>query len=223
MGIFSRFRDIVSSNLNNMLDKAEDPEKLLKLVIREMEDTLVELKASCAGCMAERAKVERAKTDAEGKIADWAAKAELALSKNREDLAREALMEKRAFAERVEKLAAEAEQHADVVAQYQSDIAELEEKLNQARDKQRVLLQRHQHATAKKRAQTDIRKFNVKNTTAKFEEFENRIDRLEADADLVNPKQAKPSLEDEFSRLAKDDAIEAELAGLKEKMAGAKQ
>jgi len=222
MGIFSRFRDIVSSNLNSMLDKAEDPEKLLKLVIREMEDTLVELKASCAGCMAERVKVERAKSEAGAKVSDWEAKAELAITKGREDLAREALMEKRAYAERVEHLVAEAEQHNDVVTQYQSDIAELEAKLEQARDKQRVLLQRHQHATAKKRAQNDIRNFNVKNTTAKFEDFENRIDRLEAEADLVNPKKSKPSLEDEFSRLAKDDAIEAELAGLKEKMTAKK-
>ncbi len=223
MGIFSRFRDIVSSNLNSMLDKAEDPEKLLKQVIREMEDTLVELKASCAGCMADRAKVERAKVESEGKVNDWAAKAELALTKGREDLAREALIEKRAYAERVEKLTAETAQHGEVVTQYQSDIAELEVKLEQARDKQRVLLQRHQHATAKKRAQTDIRKFNVKNTTAKFEEFETRIDRLEAEADLINPKKSKPSLEEEFARLAKDDAIEAELAGLKEKIGAPKK
>ncbi|WP_309400877.1 phage shock protein PspA [Cerasicoccus maritimus] len=222
MGIFSRFRDIVSSNLNAMLDKAEDPEKLLKQVIREMEDTLVELKASCAGCMAERAKVDRARAEAEQKVADWATKAELAISKGREDLAREALLEKRAYSERVEKLVAEAESHVGVVGQYQSDIAELEAKLDQARDKQRVLLQRHEHATNKKRAQTDIRKFNVKNTTAKFEQFETRIDRLEAEADLVNPK-SKPSLEDEFARLAQDDEIEAELAGLKEKISAAKK
>lgn len=223
MGIFSRFRDIANSNLNAMLDKAEDPEKMLKQVIREMEDTLVELKASCASCMAERVRVERAKTEAESKVADWTARAELALSKDREDLAREALMEKRAYAERVEKLFAEAEQHAEVVTKYQSDIAELEEKLTQARDKQRVLLQRHQHATAKKRAQGDIRKFNVKSTTAKFEEFETRIDRLEAEADLVNPRKAKPSLEDEFTRLTKDEAIESELADLKKKVASAKK
>ncbi|GHB96331.1 phage shock protein PspA [Cerasicoccus arenae] len=222
MGIFSRFRDIVSSNLNSMLDKAEDPEKLLKLVIREMEDTLVELKASCAGCMAERSKVERGRLEAESRVNDWSAKAELALSKGREDLAREALLEKRAYTDRVGKLTAETTQHEEVVAQYQSDINELEAKLNQARDKQRVLLQRHEHATQKKRAQGDIRKFNVKNTAAKFEQFENRIDRLEAEADLVNPK-TKPSLDDEFSRLAQDDAIEAELAGLKEKMATAKK
>lgn len=201
-----------------MLDKAEDPEKLLKLVIREMEDTLVELKASCASCMAERTKVERAKTESEIKVAEWSAKAELALTKGREDLAREALMEKRAYSERVEKLESEGIQHGEVVNQYQSDIGELEEKLNQARDKQRVLLQRHQHATAKKRAQTDIRRFNVKDTTAKFEAFETRIDRLEAEADLVNPK-TKPSLEEEFSRLKQDDAIEAELSELKNKLA----
>jgi len=218
MGIFSRFRDIVSSNLNSMLDKAEDPEKLLKLVIREMEDTLVELKASCASCMAERTKADRARAEAEAKVADWSAKAELALTKGREDLAREALLEKRGYAERVDKLVAETAQHADVVAQYQSDIAELEEKLTQARDKQRVLLQRHQHATTKKRAQNDIRKFNVKDTTAKFEQFETRIDRLEAEADLVNPK-TKPKLEDEFAAMQRDDALEVELDELKQKVA----
>jgi len=221
MGIFSRFRDIVSSNLNAMLDQAEDPEKLLKLVIREMEDTLVELKASCAGCMAERKKVDRARDEAETKAKDWAEKAELALSKGREDLAREALMQKRAYQERVDKLAAEAEQHAGVVSQYQSDITELEAKLGQARDKQRVLMQRHQHAVTKKRAQNDIRKFNVKDTTAKFEQFETRIDRLEAEADMVNPK-AKPTVEEEFTRLKQDEEIEAELGQLKAKLAAKK-
>ena len=95
MGIFTRVRDIISSNLNTMLEKAEDPEKLVKLMIREMEDTLVEIKASCAGAMAAKKKIERDSGEVKDRSQAWADKAQLAIDKGREDLAREALLEKR--------------------------------------------------------------------------------------------------------------------------------
>jgi len=104
MGIFTRFRDIISANINAMLDRAEDPEKLIKLMIREMEDTLVEIKASCAGVMASRRKVERQLEDIDIRSKHWEEKAELAVSKGRDDLAREALMEKRKYTRRQEAL-----------------------------------------------------------------------------------------------------------------------
>src|SRR5690606_39606241 len=105
MGIFTRFKDIVSSNINAMLDKAEDPEKMIRLMVQEMEDTLVELKASCAGAMATKSKVSRAAEANASRVADWESKARLALTKGREDLAKEALAEKRVFAEESERLA----------------------------------------------------------------------------------------------------------------------
>ncbi|MGD9158817.1 MAG: PspA/IM30 family protein, partial [Desulfobacteraceae bacterium] len=121
MGIFTRFRDIVNSNINAMLDKAEDPEKLIKLMIREMEDTLVELKASCAGVMAGSKKLERNIDEVKGRVDYWAEKAPLAVSKGRDDLAREALIQKRKYAERVTDLEEELKEHEALIDEYQND------------------------------------------------------------------------------------------------------
>ncbi len=216
MGIFSRFRDIISSNLNAMLEKAEDPEKLIKLMIQEMEDTLVELKASCAGAMASRARVSRARETAAEGVTKWDNKARLAVEKGREDLAREALLEKRACQQEVDHREAEVTHFEELVAQYQKDISQLEEKLESARNKHRILVQRHIHAGHRKSAQTKIRKADSSDAFFRFEQFESRIDRMEADAELINYRGA--SLDDEFSKLETDEQIENELASLKESM-----
>jgi phage shock protein A len=215
MGIFTRLRDIINSNINAMLDKAEDPEKLLRMMIREMEDTLVEIKASCAGAMAARKKTERQIEEARTKSEEWAKKAKFAVDAGREDLAREALVEKRRLAEFCETLEKELVQCDSLVEQYQKDIVQLEEKLVSVREKQRVLVQRHVHAQGRKRAQMGIRNADNFDAIVRFEQFENRIDRMEADADLVNFGR-KPSVEEELDRLATDDDIEKELDALKE-------
>ncbi|MFO7723989.1 MAG: phage shock protein PspA [Oceanipulchritudo sp.] len=214
MGIFSRFRDIISSNLNAMLEKAEDPEKLIKLMIQEMEDTLVELKASCAGAMASRTKVTRARDTALENEASWERKARLAVEKGREDLAREALLEKRACQQEAGHREKEVAHFDELVTQYQKDIQQLEEKLDAARNKHRILLQRHIHASHRKSAQTKIRHADSSDVFTRFEHFENRIDRMEADADLVNYRGT--SLNDAFSRMETDEQIEDELASLKD-------
>jgi len=214
MGIFTRFRDIISSNINAMLDKAEDPEKLIKLMIREMEDTLVEIKASCAGVMAEGKKIERQLEEAHSREKQWGERAELAVNKGRDDLAREALVEKRGYSDRSTALKRELEESESLVSQYQDDIRQLEEKLGTARERQRVLVQRHIHANRKKRAQQEIRRMNSAEAIIKFEELENRIERMEAEADLVNFGR-KPTLETELDTLAVDEEIEKELQGLK--------
>ena len=214
MGIFTRFRDIISANINAMLDKAEDPEKLIKLMIREMEDTLVEIKASCAGVIADGKKVERQLAEAQSREKQWRERAELAVNKGRDDLAREALVEKRRYNDRSDALKKEREECESLVAQYQDDIRQLEEKLGTARERQRVLVQRHIHANRKKRAQQEIRRMNSAEAVVKFEELENRIERMEAEADLVNFGR-KPTLETELDTLVVDDEIEKELQGLK--------
>lgn len=218
MGIFSRFRDIVTSNINAMLDKAEEPEKLIKLMIQEMEDTLCEIKASCAGAMASRARVTRGLSEAREKSEKWSKKAELALSKGREDLAREALMEKKAYQTEIENLDKETVQFSDLIERYQSDIAQLEEKLTGARQKHRVLIQRHIQADKSVKAQKTIRQVHSSDAFARFDHFENRIERMEADADLVN-YTTKSNLDDEFQKLEQDEDIEKELAELKSKLA----
>jgi phage shock protein A len=185
MGIFTRFRDIISSNINAILDKAEDPEKLIKLMIREMEDTLY-----------------------------WEEKAELAVKKGRDDLAREALVEKRRHTGRMEGLENELTEHNLLIEQYQDDIRQLEDKLKSARDKQRLLVQRHVHANRKRQAQEEIRRVDSSDAMFKFDELENRIERMEAEADLVNFGK-KSVLEAEFDTLGVDEEIEKELQALK--------
>ena len=214
MGIFTRFRDIISSNINTMLDKAEDPEKLIKLMIREMEDTLVELKASCAGVMANRKKVQRRLEEVQSRAEYWAKNAELAVNKGRDDLAREALLEKRRYTDSMAALENESTEHDDLIEQYQDDIRQLEDKLKNAREKERMLVQRHVHARKKKRAQEEIRRMDSSEAILKFEQLENRIERMEAEADLVN-FGLEPTLKDEFDTLLVDDEIEKELQTLK--------
>ena len=214
MGIFTRFSDIISSNINSMLDKAEDPEKMIKLMIHEMEDTLIELKSSCAGVIAGRKKVERKLEEMHARKDLWAERARLAVAKGRDNLAREALIEKRRFSVITDTLENELAEYSGLIAQYHDDISELENKLNNAKEKKRVLVQRHRRATGKKRAQEDIRRSNSSDTMARFDKLESRIDQMEAEAELVNTPQ-KPSVEEEFDNLASDDEIENELAKIK--------
>jgi phage shock protein A len=214
MGIFTRFRDIVSSNINSMLDRAEEPEKLIRLMIREMEDTLVELKAACAGVMAESRNIQRQRDEADHRARFWADKAQLAATKGRDDLAREALVEKRRYRQRSDSLEQEVSEHQGLVEHYQNDIRQLEDKLKTARDKQRVLVQRHIHAERKRRAQEDIRRIDSAEAVFRFDELENRIERMEAEAELVNFGR-KGSLEKELETLTVDEDIERELRALK--------
>jgi phage shock protein A len=213
MGVFTRFRDIISSNINAMLDRAEDPEKLIRLMIREMEDTLVELKAACAGVMATRKKIQRQIDGARSRETLWEDRARLAVEKGHDNLAREALQEKRRFTRIIQSLESELSDHQGLVAQYQDDIRQLDEKLTKAREKQRVLAQRHIRAMGKRKAQEEIRRVDSYETVAKFDDLENRIERMEAEADLADYGR-KPTLEEAFEKLYDDD-IEKELDALK--------
>ncbi len=214
MGIFTRFRDIISSNISAMLDKAEDPEKLIKLMIREMEDTLVEIKSSCAGVMADSKRAHRQLGNTAARAEFWEDKAKLAISKGRDDLAKEALVEKRKFTGRVKSSENEIRELDLLIEQYQSDIRQLEDKLKKARDKQRLLVQRHIHAQKKIRAQKEIRRVDSSNVLFKFDELENRIERMESEGDLINYGK-KTDLEDRLDQIMVDDEIEAELKTLK--------
>ena len=178
-----------------------------------MEDTLVEIKASCAGVLANSKKVERQLKEVRSRAEYWGEKAQLAVNKGRDDLAREALMEKRRYADAVDVLDRELIEHNVLLEQYQKDIRQLEEKLGTARERQRILVQRQIHAAGKMRAQEEIRRIDSSEAILKFEELENRIERMEAEADLVN--FGKPELEEELEGLDFDEEIEAELQTLK--------
>lgn len=223
MGVFSRFRDIVNSNINAMLDKAEDPRKMIRLMIQEMEETLVEIKAACARTMAE-GKTARRGLEAVEKASDtWEQRAAMAVEKGRDDLAREALLEKRALAERAEALAEEVARLDALVETGREDIAALEDKLHSAREKQRLLVQRHATASARIKARGEVRRAEASDALLRFDAFEQRIDRLEADADLAGSRRRpgpQGSLEERFAALEQDEALEAELAALKDRARG---
>jgi phage shock protein A len=214
MGIFTRFRDIVNANISAMLDKAEDPEKMLKLMIREMEDTLVEIKSACAGVMAAEKKIERELEGTRSRAGFWEERASLAVTKGRDDLARDALVEKRRYTEKGEVLERELKEHQVLVAQYQDDMVQLERKLSAAHEKQRTLVQRHIHAQRQREAQEEIRRIDNSEAFYKFEEFENRIERMEAEADLVNYGREE-NFERELDALIVDEDIENELRKIK--------
>ena len=214
MGVFTRFRDIVSSNINAMLDRAEDPEKMIKLMIREMEDTLIEIKSACAGVIAGRKKVQRRLDDIIDRRTLWADRAKLAVSRQRDDLAREALAEKKRFSELAEALENEITEHASLIEQYQEDIVELENKLGSAKEKKRLLIHRQKKAMQSKRAREEAKRMDSAETMARFEHLESRIERMEAEAEMAGFSGPR-TIDDEFDDLAVDEEIEKELAKMK--------
>lgn len=216
MGIFTRFRDIINSNISAMLDKAEDPEKLIQLMIREMEDTLVELKSACAEVIAAKKSMRRRLDYTRSRKDRWEARANMAVDRGRDDLAREALTEKRHLEKAIQGMQAELDDHGTIVQQYHDDIQLLEEKLTRAREKQFILAKRHIHARQSIKAREEVRKMDSFETFLKFDEMESRIERMEAEADMVGYGCCTTStVEEEFDRMIIDEAIEEELAALK--------
>lgn len=214
MGVFTRLKDIINSNLNAMLDAAEDPDKLIRLMIQEMEDTLVEVKANCAGAIAARKRAERAVATAETAIATWEERARLAIDKGREDLAREAIRERRRLEELRDAHAKEVTGCDEVVARYKEDIAAVESKLVDARQRHRLLVQRHKRARTHERTRGVIERVTRYDAVTKFDQLEQRIERMEAFQE-IDPDLQKPSLEEAFAALKEADAIEEELIRLK--------
>jgi phage shock protein A len=214
MGVFTRLKDIINSNLNAMLDAAEDPDKLIRLMIQEMEDTLVEVKANCAGAIAARKRAEKAVTSAETAIVTWEERARLALEKGREDLAREAIRERRRLEDLRDAHAKEATGCDEVVSRYKEDIAAVEAKLVDARQRHRLLVQRHKRAKTHERTRGVIERVTRYDAVTKFDQLEQRIERMEAFQE-IDPDLQKPSLEEAFAALKEADAIEEELARLK--------
>jgi len=214
MRVFSRTKDIVASNVNAMLDKVEDPRKLVNLMIQDMNDILVKTKRVLAGVIADKKQIERDIKDVVGLANDWSESARLAVQKHLDDLAREAIIEKQRYLKREEGLKEELSQIIMLISEYNNEIIELENVLIEASEKQRLLIQKHAHAKRKKEAQTYIRKFETSDIFDRFRQFEARIDQTDAEATLVNLHR-KPKASDVLSNLKKNEAVENELATLK--------
>ncbi|HGS4648532.1 TPA: phage shock protein PspA [Vibrio cholerae] len=218
MGIFSRFADIVNSNISALLDKAEDPEKMIRLIIQEMEDTLVEVRTNSAKAMADKKELARKVESIEQQLEDWQNKATLALTKQREDLARAALIEKQKLQHVLKGLHTEQTLVEEIIEKLTGEIGKLETKITETRAKQQALAIRSQAASHRRDVQRHLHAGRTEEAMAKFEQFSRKVDELEAEADLYAQSDQARSLEQEFAELQAQDEIEKELNKLKAQM-----
>jgi phage shock protein A len=216
MGIFSRFTDIVNSNINSILDKAEDPEKMVRLIIQEMEDTLVEVRSASAKTLASKKEISSHAIKMQNEAEDWRSKAELAISKNREDLARAALQEKKKCDQHASTLLSELKAIDEQITKLQSEVGQLQDKLADAKTRQKTILLRQKTASSRLEVKRNLDSSKVDAAMGRFEQYERKIDELESQVDAYD--LGKKTLVDEFAELESDDEINNELAALKKKM-----
>ncbi|SCX98243.1 phage shock protein A (PspA) family protein [Novosphingobium aromaticivorans] len=220
MGIFSRTRDIIAANFNDLLDKADDPAKMIRMIIMEMEETLVEVRASAARTIADQKEMGRHVSRLERLQADWSEKAQLALSKDREDLARAALVEKKKAADMADQLKVEIAVLDDAMRAYEQDIEKLQTRLREARSRQTAIAARLESAENRVRLRSLLASERVDEAMARFDQLERRVDYAEGRADALSlaDGSAKPSLADEIAALAGQDKIDEELEAMKRQL-----
>ncbi len=219
MGIFTRFSDIVNSNINAILDKAEDPEKIVRLMIQEMEDTLVEVRSAAARSIADKKDLNRKLESLERETEDWDHKAELAMRKDREDLAKAALVEKSRVAGAADIIKADYAAVDEGLGKLNEDIGRLEAKLEDAKARQKALLARHKTANSRLAARKKIHDYKIDDAMIRFEQYTRRIDDVEGRFeayDLGLPKD----LNHEFASLEAEESVLKELDALKRRVAG---
>jgi len=217
MGIFSRFSDIVNSNINAILDKAEDPEKLVRLMIQEMEDTLVEVRSAAARGIADRKAVSRKLKGLEEDVAEWDRKAELAVSKQRDDLAKGALAEKAKVDQAAEALRRQRAALEEGLARLNEDITRLEGKLADAKARQKTIVARHRTAQHRLDVRQKINNPKIDDALVRFEQFERRMELVEGRVEAYDLGPRK-DLHREIADLESSDAVEQELRNLKARM-----
>ncbi|MEP0174198.1 MAG: phage shock protein PspA [Paraglaciecola sp.] len=219
MGMFSRMSDIVQANINAILDKAEDPAKVVKLLIQEMEETLVELRSVAATNLAEKKQVQRQIAKLEQQVTSWQAKAELALDKGREDLARAALTEKNITQQNFAALSSEMETIEESLTKLQADMGKLQDKLVEARSKQKSMILRERSVSVRMQVKSKAHSVKIDDAIIRFEQYERRIDDLESQVDAYDLVDEAKGLDAEFKQLEVENKIEEELAALRKKVA----
>jgi len=216
MGVFSRFTDIINSNINNLLDKAEDPAKMVRLIIQEMEDTLVEVRSSSAKTLADKKELTRQVTRFKNEAQQWQEKAELALSKDREDLARSALIEKKKSSENSQALVEELVHIEEHISKLQNEMSQLQDKLADAKSRQKAIIMREKTVSSRLKVKQKIDSNKVNDALSRFDRYERKIDDIEAQVESYD--LGSKSLSDEIADLESDEKVEDELASLKAKM-----
>ena len=216
MGIFSRFTDIVNANINVLLDKAEDPEKMVRLIIQEMEETLVEVRTRSARLIADKKDLGRRIGRLQSEAADWDSRAEMALSKEREDLARAALKEKTVTMETATAIEVELEQVDINLEKLSGDISQLQQKLVDAKTRQKALIIRSKTATSRIDVRRQLHDVDIEEAMSRFDRFERKIDILEGEVEAYDLGQR--NLAEEIADLESDEKVDAELARLKARM-----
>jgi len=217
MGIFSRLSDIVNSNVHAMLDQAEDPEKMVRLIIQEMEDTLVEIRSTSVRTIARKKELQRSVNQLNKDAAEWERKAELAITKEREDLARAAIAARTRVEDQTTELEKELKQIDEEIAKLDQDTAQLKNKLADAKARQKSIIMRQASAKSRLKVRESINDQKMQSAMLKFEQYEGRIDNLEAQLESYDLGDSK-SLDQEFADLETDERIEDQLAKLKAKV-----
>lgn len=216
MGIFSRFSDIVQANINAMLDKAEDPQKMIRLMIQEMEETLIEVRSSCARVIADQKTTQRRLDGMKNEAQKWEEKAKLAITKGREDLARAALLEKQAIEDEVGLVSQELDGLDDHLKKLDMEISQLQAKLNDAKSKEKAIKMREQTVQARLKTKRQHERCKVEDAFAKFEQYERRMDLMESEADAMDVgRTVDQTLRQQFAELENDEKINSELNRLK--------
>lgn len=216
MGIFSRLSDVINSNIHAMLDKAEDPEKMVRLIIQEMEDTLVEVRSTAVRSLARKKELQRTIGQLEADIADWGRKAELAMSKDREDLARGALGARQRLTDHLASVEKEITHVNDEIVKLDEDTGKLKAKLADARQRQKTIVLRQQSVESRLKVKTTINDRKMTDAMLRMEQYEGKIDRMEAELEAYD--LGTRTIADEFAQLESNDKVEAELAKLRTKM-----
>ena len=214
MGIFSRTRDIFAANMTELLDRAEDPARMIRMIILEMEETLVEVRSSAARSIADSKEMKRALGRLEDLQGSWTEKAELALSKDREDLAKAALIERQKAADMADGLRAELATIDDTLRGYEADIAKLQGKLREARSRQNAISSRIESAVTRARTSELLHGTRTDDAFSRFELLERRADFAEGRADALGMTGPK-SLEEEIADLRATEQVDAELEAMK--------
>lgn len=219
MGMFTRMSDIVQANINAILDKAEDPAKVIKLLIQEMEETLVELRSVAATNLAEKKQVQRQVDKLQLQINAWQAKATLAVEKDREDLARAALVEKHNTQQKLSALAGEQDVVEESLSKLQADMGKLQDKLVEARAKQKSLIIRERSVAVRMTVKNKVHSVKIDDAIIRFEQYERRIDDLESQVDAYDFVDESKGLNEQFNQLEAESQIEQELDALRKKVA----